>query len=154
MVNSADYVVDANGCWVWQRAKTGNGYGEMRDGPWKQKYAHRVFYERVRGPIPAGFYIDHLCRNHACVNPDHLEPVLPRTNAHRGIKTRINADIAAEIRFAVAGGARTENVAQKYCVSQTHVRQICWGVRWASAGGPILKHLPVRGRRRATENVE
>ena len=27
------------------------------------------------GPIEDDLQIDHLCRNHACCNPDHLEPV-------------------------------------------------------------------------------
>jgi HNH endonuclease len=47
-------------------------------------YAHRVAYEMWFGPIPDGLVIDHLCRNRACVNPAHMEPVTHRENLLRG----------------------------------------------------------------------
>jgi thiol-disulfide isomerase/thioredoxin len=33
-------------------------------------------------------HIDHLCRNRACLNPDHLEPVTIRENLLRGLGTK------------------------------------------------------------------
>lgn len=39
-----------------------------------------------------GMQIDHLCRNHDCVNPEHLEVVTQAENMRRGIgATAINA---------------------------------------------------------------
>ena len=47
----------------------------------------------MRGPIPEGLTLDHLCRVRACVNPAHLEPVTLRENTLRSpsAPTAINA---------------------------------------------------------------
>lgn len=81
--SSVEYIVDeATGCWVWQRAIDRRGYGVIKDGK-RLKRAHRVMYERHRGPIPEGLELDHLCVNPPCVNPDHLEPVTRAENLRR-----------------------------------------------------------------------
>lgn len=73
-------------CWLWTAATAG-GYGRFRvrtDKGWAMRGAHRWAYEAVRGPIPAGLVLDHLCRVRSCVNPDHLEPVTHAVNIVRG----------------------------------------------------------------------
>jgi len=47
--------------------------------------AHRLSYEELVTEIPSGLELDHLCRNPACVNPWHLEPVPHRVNVLRGV---------------------------------------------------------------------
>lgn len=76
---------DENGCWPWLGSITTAGYGQIREHRSRKNIpAHRAVYELRVGLIPAGLDLDHLCRNRACVNPAHLEPVSRRTNVLRG----------------------------------------------------------------------
>lgn len=72
-----------SGCWEWVAGKDSGGYGQIGVDR-RVKRAHRVAYEAIVGPIPEGLELDHLCRNRACVRPEHLEPVTRYENVRRG----------------------------------------------------------------------
>lgn len=72
-----------NECWEWQGAIDKGGYGKFHCND-RWNFAHRCSYELIKGEIPKGLTIDHLCRNRLCVNPEHLEPVSIGENVLRG----------------------------------------------------------------------
>lgn len=86
--------IHPSGCWIWTGRHSGRGYGALRlrgrNGP--TRMAHAIGYELLVGPVPAGLELDHLCRNHACVNPAHLEPVTHRENVRRGLAGQVMRD--------------------------------------------------------------
>jgi hypothetical protein len=71
-------------CWIWKGTKQIGGYGVFKIHGKSMQRAHRLAYAWLRGPIPDGLTLDHLCRVTACVNPEHLEPVEMVENVMRG----------------------------------------------------------------------
>ena len=98
ILNRVDKSTD---CWLWPGAKS-QGYGHVswslgnRNMVWGR--THRILYTALRGPIPNGYDLDHLCHDpkscapvtasdcphRQCCNPDHLEPVTRQVNLLRG----------------------------------------------------------------------
>lgn len=75
-----------SGCWLWlgmlRDPKAEYGGARWANKTWR---THRLVYTLLVAPIDPTLDIDHLCRNHICCNPDHLEPVPRKKNIHRGI---------------------------------------------------------------------
>jgi hypothetical protein len=78
-------------CWPWVGSRSRNGYGQFYENK-RTRWAHRIAYRLLRGPIPAELTIDHLCKNKACCNPYHMEVVTQRENLMRAeSRSAINA---------------------------------------------------------------
>ena len=86
--------VDQSGmCWEWRSSRTTRGYGRFKMGPRgapRAISAHRVAWVLKHGPVPDGLELDHICRNHACVRPSHLEPVTHAENVRRGLVAEVS----------------------------------------------------------------
>lgn len=145
------FEVAENGCWNWTGSKERSGRGRV---PMNYRWvrAYRAVYEALRGPIPAGLTLDHLCRNVGCVNPDHLEPCSRAENYRRFIA----AGGRSQPRKAPTGRANTGErlykakltppqvlairadernpaaLAAEYGVSKTTVERIRSGRLWRS----------------------
>jgi hypothetical protein len=74
-------------CWVYDGHVDKWGYGRTyHDG--RTVSVHRASYEAMVGPLPSGLELDHVCRNPACYNPSHLEPVTRSENVRRSYAAR------------------------------------------------------------------
>lgn len=139
--NVPRYIVDEKtGCWVWQHSKFVDGYGYIYCVAQKRKLkAHRVVYEEVKGSIPDGLHLDHLCRNRLCVNPDHLEPVTQAVNTRRGDAAKLNEEVVDEVRRLYATGEWTfKRIAQKFEISISCVSYAITGKSWSDVGDACL----------------
>lgn len=70
-------------CWEWKGTLNHDGYGIVFDGG-KGRRVSRVMWVLHRGSLDGDITIDHLCRNRACANPRHLQPVSNKENTLRG----------------------------------------------------------------------
>ena len=129
-------------CWIWTGAKSvGYGHFGTQQVLWT---AHRYAWTRLVGPIPEGFDIDHLCRNRACVNPDHLEPVTRAVNLRRGEGAKLTAQDVAAIRRLP--GPHTE-MAERFGVDASTISRIRSGKTWLDAAGAAqLREVEARLR--------
>lgn len=76
-------VGESTECWLWRGSKTADGYGHF-NALRKHHLAHRGVYNLLKGEIPPGMQLDHLCRTRLCVNPNHMEVVTQQENIRRG----------------------------------------------------------------------
>jgi len=117
------HAIDDRGCWIWQGPLYPNGYGKTSRKVHGTTLAHRAYYTEYRGPVCDGLDLDHLCRNRACVNPDHLEPVARSENLNRGHASRTRCENG--LHDITAPGALRPGTFQ--CVA-------CWRIRYRKAG--------------------
>lgn len=154
---------EVSGCRLWQGAtnKKDNGYGVLNvDG--RVRYAHRLAWEEVNGPVPAGSHVCHKCDVRTCINPDHMflgthaDNMADKVAKGRQSKgeehyaSRLTEDDVREIRAAVS---TIEKIGERYGVSPQAISGIRCGKKWKHVASPETVTRAVRiGRRGETSN--
>lgn len=75
------FVTLENGCMVCLSHLTNqDGYlrkswGSSRKAGRVLEMFHRFIFRAHKGEIPEDYEVDHLCKNRACANPDHLQAI-------------------------------------------------------------------------------
>ncbi len=132
-------------CWLWTGATQKFGYGYLantrRCGAYK---AHRLSYELNIGEIPNGMCVCHKCDNPPCVNPNHLFlGTIADNNEDKRLKGRIedrsneansnsklNFDLAQQIRELYKTGLSQTKIAKIFGVSQNAISNVVNNIRW------------------------
>lgn len=105
--------VDKSGeCWLWT-AGVVCGYGSFYPTSKAPTRAHRFSYELSNGPVPAGMFIDHICRNKLCVRPSHLRPVTVKQNMEN--RGRANTNSGSGVQ-----GVYWHKTGRKWCAQVQH----------------------------------
>ncbi len=129
-----------SGCWLWTAGVSGDGYGAIkRNG--RQERAHRLAWEMLHGPIPAGLLVLHQCDVPLCVNPAHLflgtakdnyadSKQKGRNTSHTGENNGSAKLIAAQVRQIRSATGSQRGIATKFGISQERVWAIKRGIAW------------------------
>lgn len=76
---------------------------------------HRHIWEQCNGAIPEGYEINHLCKNRACFNPEHLECISGEKHAIITNEERY-AERLSKARKDWSSGYKAKSLSEKYGV--------------------------------------
>lgn len=139
-------------CWGWLKLLDQHGYGRVTVLR-KNRRATHAYYRHFKGAdIPDDMHLDHLCRNRACVNPDHLEAVPPASNVRRGAKAIYTEDDIRAMVQMRRDGILYKDISRRFGIKMEYVQAICRGERWKGIIAP--EDLPQRGSRMTNDQLD
>lgn len=79
-----DRVPELGPCLISRYSVASHGYAQIgwtHEGKYQATTAHRALWIAVKGPLPDGVTVDHLCHVRKCVEITHLRPLSNEDNA-------------------------------------------------------------------------
>lgn len=145
-------------CIIGNGPKDPKEYARVYDSDIKRTVkAHRYYYRKAHGPIPAGHVVMHSCDNRKCINLSHLSlgtqgenmedmyrkgrqglRCMPTGEGHHA--TKLTAHQVLEILNAAAPGNYRE-LGRNYGVSRVTIRNIATGRTWSGVTGIGFKEM-------------
>ena len=138
-------------CWLWTGSVSGKeGYPQVWGVAFYWKYAHRVLWEELFGPIPENDLVIRSCGEKLCCNPSHFELVTrseflygtnhpflkERGENHR--KAKLTEEKVKSIRELYAQGFGTTMLGETFGVTRNSIYLLCTRKTW--------KHVPMTER--------
>lgn len=140
--------VEEGDCWLWQGAKTGEGYPCMYMAGRSELVSRLVAMEA--GPLPKKM-VSMSCHSKECVNPAHIRLMawkqIAQESAKRGNQDSLSKRIKlarhkrsqSKLKQADIPVIRNSNeplkvMAERYGVSMEAISKIRRGIRWAAIG--------------------
>lgn len=90
---------DMGDCWLWRGGVSPEGTPRVTLPVRRKAPAHRVAWEALKGPLPAGTYLIPACGERLCIRPEHMELQAPRGR---------RPSPSARARMAAGAGILTE----------------------------------------------
>ena len=94
------------------------------DGTLKPMMYHRHIWMQQRGDIPEGYEVDHICRNRACCNIDHLQLLTVSDHKVKTNKERSKDRIDQAYQTWIDEGLSGSELGRKYNTTEST------GCRW------------------------
>ena len=142
-------------CLEWTGRVEENGYARIRrENSRERVLVHRLAWELLVGPVPAGLFVLHHCDNRICVNVVHLFTGTARDNSQdmlqkgrankvRGAKhgraTLTEEQAAKIIKYHATGDFSYAELGEKYGVSKVEAYRIVNGLKWAHLPRPAAE---------------
>lgn len=118
---------NSNGCLEWDGAVNSKGYPITGTG-----LVHRLAWDAINGPIPAGHDIHHLCRNKLCARIDHLACLTHDEHTFLERRPRkLTEELVREILRLFERGVPQTIIARDFGIDRSYVSRINRGEAWA-----------------------